>query len=140
MRTFAKPPPPSMSTWFMDDPKGHPYVKSPLDMACWDILGKVGINFKRECTWKGVPIFTMVSKKNFSLKFKIWVFIWVISHWRNFPNSKKWYVWKITKSFNFGNIHFCRFCGNSHKKIWWFRNLNDFQNTSIFWKFKVFMF
>ena len=30
--------------------KGHPYVKSPLDMACWDILGKVGINFKRECT------------------------------------------------------------------------------------------
>lgn len=21
--------------------KGHPYVKSPLDMACWDILGKV---------------------------------------------------------------------------------------------------
>ena len=22
--------------------KGHPYVKSPIDMACWDILGKVG--------------------------------------------------------------------------------------------------
>ncbi len=21
--------------------KGHPYVKSPVDMACWDILGKV---------------------------------------------------------------------------------------------------
>ncbi len=21
--------------------KGHPYVKSPLDVACWDILGKV---------------------------------------------------------------------------------------------------
>ena len=21
--------------------KGHPYVKSPIDMACWDILGKV---------------------------------------------------------------------------------------------------
>ena len=21
--------------------KGHPYVKSPLDMACWDVLGKV---------------------------------------------------------------------------------------------------
>ena len=28
--------------------KGHPYVKSPLDMACWDILGKVKMfsNFK----------------------------------------------------------------------------------------------
>ena len=27
---------------FMDfQLKGHPYVKSPLDMACWDILGKV---------------------------------------------------------------------------------------------------
>ena len=24
--------------------KGHPYVKSPLDMACWDILGKVDIS------------------------------------------------------------------------------------------------
>ena len=23
--------------------KGHPYVKSPIDMACWDILGKVNI-------------------------------------------------------------------------------------------------
>ena len=22
--------------------KGHPYVKSGVDMACWDILGKVG--------------------------------------------------------------------------------------------------
>jgi hypothetical protein len=22
--------------------KGHPYVKSAIDMACWDILGKVG--------------------------------------------------------------------------------------------------
>ena len=21
--------------------KGHPYVKSPIDMACWDLLGKV---------------------------------------------------------------------------------------------------
>ncbi len=21
--------------------KGHPYVKSAIDMACWDILGKV---------------------------------------------------------------------------------------------------
>ena len=21
--------------------KGHPYVKSPIDMACWDVLGKV---------------------------------------------------------------------------------------------------
>ena len=21
--------------------KGHPYVKSPIDIACWDILGKV---------------------------------------------------------------------------------------------------
>ena len=29
---------------FMDyELKGHPYVKSPIDMACWDILGKVGI-------------------------------------------------------------------------------------------------
>ena len=28
---------------FMDyELKGHPYVKSPIDMACWDILGKVG--------------------------------------------------------------------------------------------------
>ena len=27
---------------FMDyNLKGHPYVKSPVDMACWDILGKV---------------------------------------------------------------------------------------------------
>ena len=27
---------------FMDyELKGHPYVKSPIDMACWDILGKV---------------------------------------------------------------------------------------------------
>ena len=27
---------------FMDfELKGHPYVKSPVDMACWDILGKV---------------------------------------------------------------------------------------------------
>merc|ERR1712038_2016271 len=27
---------------FMDyELKGHPYVKSPFDMACWDILGKV---------------------------------------------------------------------------------------------------
>ena len=29
---------------FMDfQLKGHPYVKSPLDMACWDILGKVSM-------------------------------------------------------------------------------------------------
>lgn len=21
--------------------KGHPYVKSAIDMACWDILGKI---------------------------------------------------------------------------------------------------
>ena len=29
---------------FMDyELKGHPYVKSPIYMACWDILGKVGI-------------------------------------------------------------------------------------------------
>ena len=29
---------------FMDyELKGHPYVKSPIDMACWDILGKVGV-------------------------------------------------------------------------------------------------
>ena len=25
--------------------KGHPYVKSPIDMACWDILGKVRLYF-----------------------------------------------------------------------------------------------
>ncbi len=25
----------------MDGLKGHPYVKSPIDIACWDILGKV---------------------------------------------------------------------------------------------------
>ena len=24
--------------------KGHPYVKSPIDIACWDILGKVRLN------------------------------------------------------------------------------------------------
>jgi L-alanine-DL-glutamate epimerase-like enolase superfamily enzyme len=24
--------------------KGHPYVKSAIDMACWDILGKVNIS------------------------------------------------------------------------------------------------
>ncbi len=24
--------------------KGHPYVKSAIDMACWDILGKVGLH------------------------------------------------------------------------------------------------
>ena len=27
---------------FMDyNLKGHPYVKSPVDMACWDVLGQV---------------------------------------------------------------------------------------------------
>ena len=26
--------------------KGHPYVKSPIDMACWDILGKVSLNHR----------------------------------------------------------------------------------------------
>jgi len=30
--------------------KGHPYVKSPLDMACWDILGKVA----------GLPVCTLL--------------------------------------------------------------------------------
>lgn len=30
--------------------KGHPYVKSPIDMACWDILGKVA----------GVPVATLL--------------------------------------------------------------------------------
>ena len=24
--------------------KGHPYVKSPIDIACWDILGKVKLS------------------------------------------------------------------------------------------------
>ena len=28
--------------------KGHPYVKSALDMACWDILGKVAPDGKRK--------------------------------------------------------------------------------------------
>ena len=35
---------------FMDyELKGHPYVKSPIDMACWDILGKVfiGLHYSR---------------------------------------------------------------------------------------------
>jgi L-alanine-DL-glutamate epimerase-like enolase superfamily enzyme len=30
--------------------KGHPYVKSPVDMACWDILGKVA----------GLPVSTLL--------------------------------------------------------------------------------
>ena len=30
--------------------KGHPYVKSPIDMACWDILGKLA----------GVPVSTLL--------------------------------------------------------------------------------
>lgn len=30
--------------------KGHPYVKSPIDMACWDILGKVS----------GLPVCTLL--------------------------------------------------------------------------------
>ena len=30
--------------------RGHPYVKSPLDMACWDILGKVA----------GLPVVTLL--------------------------------------------------------------------------------
>jgi cis-L-3-hydroxyproline dehydratase len=30
--------------------KGHPYVKSPIDMACWDILGKVA----------GLPVSTLL--------------------------------------------------------------------------------
>jgi cis-L-3-hydroxyproline dehydratase len=30
--------------------KGHPYVKSPIDMACWDILGKVA----------GLPLSTLL--------------------------------------------------------------------------------
>ena len=30
--------------------KGHPYVKSPIDMACWDILGKVS----------GLPLCTLL--------------------------------------------------------------------------------
>lgn len=30
--------------------KGHPYVKSPIDMACWDILGKVA----------GLPVCTLL--------------------------------------------------------------------------------
>ena len=37
---------------FMDyELKGHPYVKSPIDMACWDILGKVGIVFENLYSW-----------------------------------------------------------------------------------------
>ena len=30
--------------------KGHPYVKSAIDMACWDILGKVS----------GLPLYTLL--------------------------------------------------------------------------------
>ena len=30
--------------------RGHPYVKSPIDVACWDILGKVA----------GLPVLTLL--------------------------------------------------------------------------------
>ena len=33
--------------------KGHPYVKSAIDMACWDILGKV----------TGLPVYTLLGGK-----------------------------------------------------------------------------
>jgi L-alanine-DL-glutamate epimerase-like enolase superfamily enzyme len=34
--------------------KGHPYVKSPIDIACWDILGKVA----------GVPVSTLLGGRD----------------------------------------------------------------------------
>ena len=34
--------------------KGHPHVKSPIDMACWDILGKVA----------GVPVVTLLGGRH----------------------------------------------------------------------------
>jgi cis-L-3-hydroxyproline dehydratase len=34
--------------------KGHPYVKSPIDMACWDILGKV----------TGMPVSTLLGGRH----------------------------------------------------------------------------
>src|SRR3954465_12417076 len=30
--------------------RGHPYIKAPIDIACWDILGKV----------TGVPVYTLL--------------------------------------------------------------------------------
>ena len=32
--------------------KGHPYVKSPIDMACWDILGKVISTYRILFSWQ----------------------------------------------------------------------------------------
>ena len=34
--------------------KGHPYVKSPIDLACWDILGKVA----------GLPVSTLLGGRH----------------------------------------------------------------------------
>ena len=39
--------------------KGHPYVKSAVDVACWDILGKkaraAGVRAARRALWRGLP-------------------------------------------------------------------------------------
>ena len=41
--------------------KGHPYVKSAIDMACWDILGKVS----------GLPVCELLGGR-FNLDFKLY--------------------------------------------------------------------
>ena len=65
--------------------KGHPYVKSPIDMACWDILGKVSrpqfvfqgffstpplANAKRKRRHKYIPGLGIFFSPNFALLLK----------------------------------------------------------------------
>merc|ERR1712032_759054 len=70
---------------FMDyELKGHPYVKSAIDMACWDILGKsaglsvntlLGGNFSPQ----GIKMYRAIGQSRFYLNcFVTWIFIILI--------------------------------------------------------------